>query len=84
MLMLASLRSDSGRHDRNTWTISSEYALDTAARLVTVFAICHWTIFRIAAISNCRLTPPLVELWEVCVIISMPGGLTQHLGVRNH
>jgi len=26
MLMLASLRSDSGRHDRNTWTISSEYA----------------------------------------------------------
>jgi len=24
--MLASLRSDSGRHDRNTWTISSEYA----------------------------------------------------------
>ena len=27
MLMLASLRSDSGRHDRNTWTISSEYAI---------------------------------------------------------
>ncbi|HDQ73032.1 MAG TPA: hypothetical protein ENN19_13205 [Chloroflexi bacterium] len=24
--MLASLRSGSGRHDRNTWTISSEYA----------------------------------------------------------
>ena len=29
MLMLASLRSDSGRHDRNTWTISSEYAPTT-------------------------------------------------------
>jgi len=33
MLMLASLRSDSGRHDRNTWTISSEYAIEEACFL---------------------------------------------------
>jgi hypothetical protein len=37
MLMLASLRSDSGRHDRNTWTISSEYAGVNYAKGVYVY-----------------------------------------------
>jgi hypothetical protein len=39
MLMLASLRSDSGRHDRNTWTISSEYAVERMNRVHVVLYI---------------------------------------------